>query len=153
MSLVLWFDKWVEFWLGGKWWWFFADSKQKCLNTNAEDTRIGEFWFREKWSGIYFFFTWKAKNLPILSINAVSPDNLKRRISAALWCSVVLRILQTENLKRKNTRVFWVFSIHKSLYINALKQRWWLGRGSNPRHKDFQSFALPTELPRHFFSD
>ena len=23
----------------------------------------------------------------------------------------------------------------------------WCGRESNPRHKDFQSFALPTELP------
>ena len=24
---------------------------------------------------------------------------------------------------------------------------WWLGTESNRRHKDFQSFALPTELP------
>ena len=27
--------------------------------------------------------------------------------------------------------------------------RWWCGAGSNRRHKDFQSFALPTELPHH----
>ena len=80
----------------------------------------------------------------------MSSEKANRRISAALWWSVVLQILQTENLKQKNTQVFRVFSIHKSLYINELKQKWWLGRGSNPRHKDFQSFALPTELPRHF---
>ena len=78
-----------------------AESKQKCLNRIVGDTRIGEFWFREKWSRIYFFFTWKAKNQPILSINAVSPGKAKRRILAALWRSPVLRILQTENLKRK----------------------------------------------------
>ena len=27
----------------------------------------------------------------------------------------------------------------------------WCGAGSNRRHKDFQSFALPTELPHRFF--
>ena len=26
---------------------------------------------------------------------------------------------------------------------------WWAGVESNRRHKDFQSFALPTELPAH----
>ena len=26
---------------------------------------------------------------------------------------------------------------------------WWEGRESNPRHEDFQSSALPTELPSH----
>ena len=25
--------------------------------------------------------------------------------------------------------------------------KWWLGPGSNQRHTDFQSVALPTELP------
>ena len=29
------------------------------------------------------------------------------------------------------------------------KHQWWCGPGSNRRHKDFQSFALPTELPHH----
>ena len=28
----------------------------------------------------------------------------------------------------------------------------WCGPGSNRRHKDFQSFALPTELPHHSFT-
>ncbi len=27
---------------------------------------------------------------------------------------------------------------------------WWLGTGSNRRHADFQSAALPTELPSRF---
>ncbi len=30
---------------------------------------------------------------------------------------------------------------------------WWLGTESNRRHKDFQSFALPTELPSHFMTN
>src|SRR5690625_1892992 len=30
-----------------------------------------------------------------------------------------------------------------------LFHEWWLGTESNRRHKDFQSFALPTELPSH----
>jgi hypothetical protein len=29
----------------------------------------------------------------------------------------------------------------------------WCGAGSNRRHKDFQSFALPTELPHHRIED
>jgi hypothetical protein len=29
------------------------------------------------------------------------------------------------------------------------KKWWWAGVESNRRHKDFQSFALPTELPAH----
>ncbi len=29
------------------------------------------------------------------------------------------------------------------------QKKWWQGPGSNRRHKDFQSSALPTELPRH----
>ena len=29
----------------------------------------------------------------------------------------------------------------------AYAEKWWLGAGSNRRHKDFQSSALPTELP------
>ena len=30
---------------------------------------------------------------------------------------------------------------------NGIVPLWWLGTESNRRHKDFQSFALPTELP------
>ena len=33
--------------------------------------------------------------------------------------------------------------------INLVK-KWWQGPESNWRHKDFQSSALPTELPRHW---
>ena len=66
--------------------------------------------------GDLFFFTWKAKNQPILSINAVSPERAKRRILAALWRSPVLPILQTENLKRKKpvglTGVFFIIFTH-----------------------------------------
>ncbi len=29
------------------------------------------------------------------------------------------------------------------------RQTWWLGTESNRRHEDFQSSALPTELPSH----
>ena len=36
-------------------------------------------------------------------------------------------------------------------YINTSKDllKWWLRTESNRRHKDFQSFALPTELLSH----
>ena len=39
----------------------------------------------------------------------------------------------------------------QSLDISALllPPKWWPGRESNPRHRDFQSLALPTELPGH----
>jgi hypothetical protein len=35
------------------------------------------------------------------------------------------------------------------LYLSHSREifGWWLGRESNPRHEDFQSSALPTELP------
>ena len=38
------------------------------------------------------------------------------------------------------------------LYLkgSASFKEWWLGRESNPRHEDFQSSALPTELPSLF---
>ena len=31
-------------------------------------------------------------------------------------------------------------------------KKWWLGTDSNRRHKDFQSYALPTELPSHILN-
>src|SRR5699024_6140630 len=34
-------------------------------------------------------------------------------------------------------------------YKHEMILEWWLGTESNRRHKDFQSFALPTELPSH----
>jgi hypothetical protein len=33
------------------------------------------------------------------------------------------------------------------------KKEWWPGTELNRRHKDFQSSALPTELPGHFAAD
>ena len=38
-----------------------------------------------------------------------------------------------------------------NFFINSLMgtKRKWLGPESNQRHKDFQSSALPTELPSH----
>ena len=107
VSLVWGFWKWLEFWLDDKWSRFMAESKQKCLNRIVWDTRIGVFWFGQKSLRIYFFFTWKEKNLPILSINAVSPEIAKRRILASLWRSPILQILQTENLKRKASHFDW----------------------------------------------
>src|SRR6476619_4530238 len=40
----------------------------------------------------------------------------------------------------------------QSLYssASASSRERWLGRESNPRHEDFQSSALPTELPSRF---
>lgn len=35
------------------------------------------------------------------------------------------------------------------MHQTGFKKLLWCGRESNPRHKDFQSFALPTELPHH----
>ncbi len=36
-----------------------------------------------------------------------------------------------------------------AIWINNLSERW-LGTESNRRHMDFQSIALPTELPSHY---
>ena len=35
------------------------------------------------------------------------------------------------------------------LPLNYTRKEWWLRTESNRRHKDFQSFALPTELLSH----
>ena len=35
--------------------------------------------------------------------------------------------------------------------IDYVKYKWWLRTESNRRHKDFQSFALPTELLSRFY--
>jgi hypothetical protein len=37
----------------------------------------------------------------------------------------------------------------KDVEEEVCKNTWWTERESNPRHKDFQSFALPTELSVH----
>ena len=33
------------------------------------------------------------------------------------------------------------------IWVTNMNLKWWLGAESNRRHKDFQSSALPTELP------
>ena len=38
---------------------------------------------------------------------------------------------------------------HVNRYTTGPIKRWWLGTESNRRHMDFQSIALPTELPSH----
>ena len=35
------------------------------------------------------------------------------------------------------------------LAVESLGSEWWPGTESNRRHEDFQSSALPTELPGH----
>ena len=37
------------------------------------------------------------------------------------------------------------------LPLNYTRKKWWLRTESNRRHKDFQSFALPTELLSHIY--
>ena len=37
--------------------------------------------------------------------------------------------------------------------IYGKKIKTWAGRELNPRHRDFQSLALPTELPAHVRKD
>ena len=46
---------------------------------------------------------------------------------------------------------FFCFDCERSLCLSHFIdfKEWWLGRESNPRHEDFQSSALPTELPSH----
>ena len=35
--------------------------------------------------------------------------------------------------------------------LGAIFDKWWYQSESNQRHKDFQSFALPTELWHHVY--
>src|ERR1035437_1299202 len=53
-------------------------------------------------------------------------NGLWARLSKVTWTRVLSMVTVAETL------VFW---------------RWWLGAELNRRHKDFQSSALPTELP------
>ena len=41
---------------------------------------------------------------------------------------------------------YLIIKIKSSAFQHCLIRQWWLKPGSNWRHKDFQSFALPTEL-------
>ena len=39
------------------------------------------------------------------------------------------------------------------MYFSGVMIKWWFGAESNRRHADFQSAALPTELPNHSYKD
>src|SRR5579864_9213479 len=41
------------------------------------------------------------------------------------------------------------FTVDASRNLPDCSGKWWRGTESNCRHYDFQSYALPTELPRH----
>ena len=53
-------------------------------------------------------------------------------------------------LKQRNCCAY-IVPKEKSFEVISLKAFLilWCGAGLNRRHKDFQSFALPTELPHH----
>src|SRR5438046_10282633 len=36
-----------------------------------------------------------------------------------------------------------------SQVLDRIRKEWWAGTGLNRRHQDFQSCALPTQLPAH----
>ena len=41
------------------------------------------------------------------------------------------------------------FSYSRRCRVVEVSEKWWAGAGLNRRHQDFQSCALPTELPAH----
>jgi hypothetical protein len=47
----------------------------------------------------------------------------------------------------KNTGKHAVFRRLVEVFGRRWMMKWWPGRELNPRHADFQSAALPTELP------
>src|ERR1700735_2049091 len=53
----------------------------------------------------------------------------------------------SERRWRKNTEKNAVFQRLAEVSGRQWKVKWWPGRELNPRHADFQSAALPTELP------
>src|SRR5439155_753653 len=46
------------------------------------------------------------------------------------------------------TTLAWLAN-RSSRSLSSVSEGWWRGTESNCRHYDFQSYALPTELPRH----
>ena len=50
---------------------------------------------------------------------------------------------------RGNNKKRYSRKLHK--YLMTKKLKWWDGTESNRRHEDFQSSALPTELPSQVF--
>ena len=55
-----------------------------------------------------------------------------------------IKVLVHRGIKTKKPR-------QTRLFLQSYFRPMWCGPGSNRRHKDFQSFALPTELPHHYF--
>ena len=53
-----------------------------------------------------------------------------------------------EDLCNVNSMPILKLNMTPKLFVKSNLQKWWLGRELNPRHKDFQSSALPTELSR-----
>ena len=51
------------------------------------------------------------------------------------------------NSRTQRERIYSPSRLATSLPLHKSTVEWWLGTESNRRHKDFQSFALPTELP------
>ena len=72
---------------------------------------------------------------PLLSYNK---DKSKMKISGKFKKLCTFLCTPTKNPRKS--------LIYKGLILNQ-----WCGPGSNRRHKDFQSFALPTELPHQLF--
>jgi hypothetical protein len=61
------------------------------------------------------------------------------------WGFILLSCLKTFAWVLKNKEMGRLSTTHKSYNRNCLTV--WPGRESNPRHADFQSAALPAELP------
>ena len=99
------------------------------ITKNVKYTRISPFW----WCGI----SWQAKRASSLT----NPNNF---------------LLLSFFAPRANHRVCVVQTLPQHITKNVKSTRispfWWcLGAESNHRQADFQSAALPTELPRHFW--
>src|SRR5690606_9549216 len=85
---------------------------------------------RSRWSPVPGDHGWRA------SFHGDPDRGLRDRLCVA----VVGEAPQTKNPASAVTVAGFAF--HKAT-------KWWPGRESNPRHGDFQSPALPTELPGH----
>jgi hypothetical protein len=59
-------------------------------------------------------------------------------------------MLPRVTLNSTEWKIWCPFGLPKhSILCRTRSWKWWLGAESNRRHKDFQSSALPTELPSH----
>ena len=51
------------------------------------------------------------------------------------------------NHRTQREQIYSLPCLATSLSLHENYKKWWLGTESNRRHEDFQSSALPTELP------